>query len=90
MTESKSTNIIDAYSGNLYHNPFSSGFFLTVKNGIELNLVPEDLRLIQTFILLMKDFAEQPTKYIKATQWFRNPLLFKTLPLFLFNRYLRI
>jgi len=91
ITENQSRNIVDAYSSILYDNPFSSCFLFFNKNGIEVNLVSKDLRLTIPFILLTKDLESQPTGYLlKINHWLKNPLTVKSVPLFLFNRYLRI
>jgi len=87
--ETTSNNIVDVVSSNLHHNPFSSTFFMTVKSGNEINLVSNEFRFINTQVFL-KDIEAlfSLTPYFVSS--FRNPLPVKSLPLFLFKRYLRI
>lgn len=89
-TDTTINNIVDIYSVYLNNNPFSSGFFIKVNTGIDINLVSKELRLVQPLVLLYKDASDQPTGYLKVNNWFRSPFSVRSIPLFLINRYLRI
>lgn len=89
ITENHSSSIVDAVSGFLYDNPFSSGLLMTVKDGLEINLVNKEFRFINSQFLL-KDIEPPKSLTYIVRQWSQNSLPARSLPLFLFNRYLRI